>query len=82
MLQRLRGKELVYVISDFVCKSNAHFDDIGISHILVGAGAEKRGFRIKQRDVIFYEFHIQRVTLESMHQHHQMQGHPFFLTFT
>lgn len=78
-LQCLRRKELNNMIFDLTGQTIAHITYIIISQLLVRRCAEIRSLWKKQRYVVFYQFHIQRISLETMNQHYQMQSFNLFL---
>lgn len=59
MMQRIRWEELVDMIPDLNGQSIAHFYDIGVRHVFVGAGAQEGDLGIHEGKVILDELHVQ-----------------------
>lgn len=76
VMQRIRWEELVDVIPDLNSKAIAHFYDVGVRHVLVGAGAQEGDLGIHEGKVVLDELHVQRVALETVHKDSQVQRDP------
>lgn len=72
-MQGIGREKLVDVIPDLDCEAVAHFDDVGVSHVFVRTGTEEGHLGVHEGEVVLDELHVQRVALEAVHQHRQMQ---------
>lgn len=72
-MQRIRWEELVDMIPDLNGQAIAHFYDIGVRHVFVGAGAQEGDLGIHEGKVVLDELHVQRVALETVNKDRQVQ---------